>query len=165
MSKAIPLRTWATPLTIGSFILMSVSGILMFFELDTGLTSGAHQWFSWFFLLGVGGHVTANFYPFKNHLRSRWGQASVAGFVIVLVASFFSWGLVTGSQLKRPIEQALIDAPLSSLAGVTHTEPDALVGKLKAHGITAAPGQSIHELALAQGVSAERLLAFVFLPE
>jgi hypothetical protein len=165
MSKTLSPRTWATPLTIGAFILMSISGILMFFHLDTGLTAGAHQWFAWLFLLGVGGHVTANFRPFKNHLRSRWGRISVAGFVVVLAASVFSWGLVTGSQLERPIVQALVDAPLSSLAGVTHTEPDVLVRKLKAHGITAAPRQSINELALAHGVSAERLLALVFLPE
>ena len=165
MAKVISLRTWATPLTMGSFVLMSLSGVLMFFHWDTGLTAGAHQWFSWFFLLGVGAHVTANFRPFKNHLNSRWGRASVAAFAIVLVASVFSWGQITGSQLERPVVQALIDAPLSSLAGVTRTEPDALIEKFKAHGITASPAQSIHELTIASGVGADRLLALVFLPQ
>jgi hypothetical protein len=121
MTKAIALRTWATPLTIGSFILMSISGLLMFLDLDTGLTAGAHQWVSLLFLLGVGGHVTANFRPFRSHLDSRWGRASIAVFVAVLAASVFSWGLVTGSQLEKPIVLALVDAPLSALAGMTRT--------------------------------------------
>jgi len=164
MVKAIPPRTWATPLTIGSFILMSISGLLMFLHWDTGLVAGAHQWVSLLFLLGVGGHVTANFRPFKNHLHSRWGQASVAIFVTVLAASVFSWGLVTGSQLQRPILLALADAPLSSLADITRTEPRALLEKLQARGITATSGQSIRELALTQQVDTERLLGMVFLP-
>ena len=165
MAKTISLRSWATPLVMGSFVLMSVSGVLMFFHWDTGLTAGAHQWCSWLFLLGAGGHIAANFRPFRNHLDSRWGRVSVAAFVTVLAASVFSWGLVTGSQLERPIVQALTDAPLSSLAGVTHTQPDALVGKLKAHGITATPEQSLHELAITHRVGVDRLLALVFLPE
>ncbi|MDR0457631.1 MAG: DUF4405 domain-containing protein [Burkholderiaceae bacterium] len=165
MTKAIPLRTWATPLTIGSFILMSVSGVLMFFHWDTGLTAGAHQWCAWLFLLGAGSHVTANFRPFRNHLNSRWGRISIAAFATLLAASVFSWGLVTGSQLERPIVQALVDAPLSSLASVTHAEPDALVQKFKTHGIAATPEQSIRQLSNAHGVGADRLLALVFLPE
>lgn len=38
------LRKWATPLTIGSFLLMGVTGILMFFHLDIGLNKLAHEW-------------------------------------------------------------------------------------------------------------------------
>ena len=37
-------REWATPLTIGAFGLMSVTGMLMFFHLDTGFNKLAHEW-------------------------------------------------------------------------------------------------------------------------
>lgn len=40
-------RNWATPLTIGSFLLMAVTGLLMFFHLDTGLNKAAHEWLGW----------------------------------------------------------------------------------------------------------------------
>ncbi len=39
----LPLRRWATPLIIGAFLLMSVTGVLMFFEIDAGLTAVAHN--------------------------------------------------------------------------------------------------------------------------
>lgn len=165
MSKSIPLRNWATPLTIGTFVLMSATGILMFFDWEPGLTTVAHQWFSWVFLAGAGSHVAANFRPFKTHLRSGWSKTCVAAFTLVLAASLFSWGLMTGPQLKRPIEQALVDAPLSALANVTRTTPDALTSKLRAHGILATGQQSIHDLAREQGVGVNRVLAIVFLPE
>ena len=32
------LRRWATPLTIGAFMLMSIAGILMFFHINPGIS-------------------------------------------------------------------------------------------------------------------------------
>ena len=165
MSKMIPLRIWATPMTIGAFFLMSATGVLMFFEWERGLTTVAHQWFSWLFLFGVGGHIAVNVRPFKIHLKSRWGKTTLAAFTVVWVASFFSWGIITGPQLERPIEQALVDAPLSALASVTKTDPDALMRRLKAHGIDAIGQQSIRDLSGEYGVGEDRLLGLVFLPE
>ncbi|MBR0663927.1 hypothetical protein GXW71_06105 [Roseomonas hellenica] len=163
--KSIPLRTWATSLTIGAFLLMSATGVLMFFGYDRGLTAVVHQWFSWFFLMGAGGHIAANIRPFKNHLRSRWGQVSVAVFMVVLAASLFSWGRITGPQLERPIKQALVDAPLSALAGVIRADPDALLLRLRARGITATSQQSVRDLSVGTGAGVNRLLAIVFLPD
>jgi hypothetical protein len=75
---------------------MSATGVLMFFEWDRGLTTVVHQWFSWLFLAGAGGHIATNLRPLKNHLKSRWGKASLAAFAVVSAASLFSWGYITG---------------------------------------------------------------------
>ena len=37
-------RDWATPLTAGAFIVLAVTGLLMFFHLDRGLNHLAHEW-------------------------------------------------------------------------------------------------------------------------
>lgn len=73
----IRTRTWATPLTICAFLVMAGTGVLMFFNVQHSLISGAHEWCSWAFLLGSVGHIIANIKPFKNHLKTRWGQVSV----------------------------------------------------------------------------------------
>ncbi|EWS63204.1 hypothetical protein Y695_03563 [Hydrogenophaga sp. T4] len=36
-------RPWITPLVMGSFALSAVTGVLMFFHLDTGLNKAAHE--------------------------------------------------------------------------------------------------------------------------
>jgi len=163
MAKAFPLRSWATPLTIGSFLLMGGTGVLMFFELDGGLTAVVHQWFSWLFLAGAGGHVAANVRPFGKHLGSRKGRASIVALGVVLVASYFSWGLVTGPQLKRPIELALVDAPLSALASITRTPLEVLTQRLEVQGMVASGTESVRELSGKYGVDENRLLGTVFL--
>ena len=38
------LRAWATPLTIGSSLIVTITGLIMFFHLSPGLTRTAHEW-------------------------------------------------------------------------------------------------------------------------
>lgn len=163
--KPFGLRTWSTPLTIGSFILMAVTGVLMFFDVVPGYISFAHEWFSWFFLVGTGGHIAVNFRPLTKHLQSNWGRANVAIFAIVLVVSMFSFGRITAPQLKWPISNALVQAPLSALADVTRTDSVELVAKLKRHGITATPEQNIKKLAEKHDMDEFHILGLVFLRE
>ncbi len=162
-SRRFGLRTWSTPVTIGSFILMGGTGVLMFFDVVPGYLSFAHEWFSWLFLLGAGGHIAINLRPLVKHMKSGWGQASVALFVAAFAVSMFSFGRITAPQLKWPIAEALVGAPLSVLAELTRTDPAALLDRLKAHGIAAAPNQSIQELAAAHAVDEFHVLGLVIL--
>lgn len=165
VTQHLRLRTWSTPVTIGSFILMSVTGVLMFFDVVPGYLSFAHEWFSWFFLVGVGGHIAVNYRPFIKHLRSNWGRANVAIFSIVLVVSTFSFGRITAPQLKWPISNTLMEAPLSALADVTRMDLVDLQKKLNTHGIFATSDQSIKELAATHGVDEFHILGLVILRE
>ncbi len=74
------------------------------------------------------------------------GKTRIAAFTVVLAASFFSWGFITGPQLERPIKRTVVDDPLSSLARVTDASSDTLLLKLKAHGIVATGQQSVRDV-------------------
>ncbi len=160
----IAARKWATPLIIGVFILMAVTGVLMFFHLDCGIVSGAHEWFAWLFMLGVAGHIKANLRPLTNHLRSRWGRVSVGVFTLALAASLFTWGAHTGGQLLAAIQHGLVHQPLSQLAVMTRTTPALLEQRLRAHGIAARGEQTIMEIAGESRDRQLRILEAVFLP-
>lgn len=159
------LRTWSTPLTMGSFLLMAITGILMFFDVVPGYIAFAHEWFSWLFLLGAAGHMVVNIRALNKHLQSNWGRANVVIFTLVLVASTFSFGRITAPQLKWPISNALVEAPLTALADVTRTDTAELLARLQAHGITAKPNQSIKELSEVQDLDEFHVLGLIFLSE
>jgi hypothetical protein len=144
---------------------MSVTGVVMFFDWEPGLTTVVHQWMSWVFLLAVATHVAINVRPFKSHLKSLWGRGSIAIFGLLLAVSFYHWGLITGPQMKDRIELALVEARLAALADVTRTEPAELVRRFEANGFVASADQSIHDLVRAYGVDENVLLAIVFTPE
>ena len=158
------LRNWSTRLTMGAFLLVSGTGMLMFFEQESlGIITVVHQWTSLLLVFGVINHVAANFKPFKKHINSVWGKSSIVVFTLIFVASLNSWGLITGPQLERPIEQALGDAPLSLLALVTKTDIDVLLSELNENGINATADQSIRDLVLQLGIDENELLGIIFL--
>jgi hypothetical protein len=159
---SIPIRAWATPLTIGSFLLMAATGVLMFFGVRGGLISEVHEWFSWLFLAGAVAHLVVNVRPLTLHLKSRWGRISIAAAAVVLVVAVFPSGVRTGHQVRHAVEQAVVDAPLSTLATLANVSPMDLETRLKAHGVAATLTQSVHDLSKQNGMDERALLAIVF---
>jgi hypothetical protein len=129
------LRDLATPLTAGAFLLSGVTGVLLFFHLDTGLNKLAHQWLSWALLAGVVLHITSNLIAFKRHLYGRLGQGFVALFLLVLALSFFKWGTKDAPPNWAASVQTLAQLPLNELALVAHLPKEVLLSKLKQSGL------------------------------
>ena len=159
----VPLRVWATPLTIAAFFLMAVTGVLMFFGWRRGLTSEVHEWFSWIFLAGAFGHIVANIRPFTSHLKSRWGRISIAASAVLLTVCVLPFH--GPHQLRGVVEQSVRDAPLSTLASLANLAPEDLQNRLKAHGISATMQQSVHQLSDQNRYDENRLLAVVFMDD
>lgn len=134
-------RDWATPLTIGAFVLMAVTGILMFFHLDTGLNKEAHEWLGWAMVAGVAAHVVANFSAFKRHFARGSALAIIGVYVVLLGASFFIQEEDEGGNPARRASQAVLAAPISAVAGLTSRTPDQLVADLRAAGFQVTSAQ------------------------
>ena len=134
-------RDWATPLTIGSFGLMAVTGILMFFHLDSGLNKTAHEWLGWLMVAGVAAHAVANWNAFKRHfVVGRMGQRILAVSALVIAGSFlsFSNGGREGGAPPALALKAVMKAPLSSVAPLSGKPVDQLIGELRSAGVQVA---------------------------
>jgi hypothetical protein len=158
----LTLRAWATPVTLGAFILMAVTGVLMFFGWRRGLTSEAHEWLSWVFLVGAAAHLAVNWRPLTLHLKSRWGKVSLASAIAILAFAVFPSGAPSPHQLHGLIEQAIMDAPLSTVANLAKIAPAEFERRLKARGIDASLEQSVRELAEQGRVGEREALSIAF---
>lgn len=139
-------RNWATPLTIGAFILSATTGVLMFFHLDTGLNVQAHEWLGWALVTGVACHVTVNFSSFRRYWNQPRSLAIIGLFVALLVTSFFIKGEEEDHPAQR-VMQAALNAPLKDLAPLAHQTPDALIATLQAAGFKVeSPEQSLQSV-------------------
>jgi len=139
------LREWATPITIGSFLLIAVTGVLMFFHLNIGLNKPAHEWLSWALLIGVGLHAWANWGAFKRYFQKRQAQVLIGVFLLVLGFSFLPLGTGGGRQGFNRATDALLDAPISLVAQVAGKSPQAVVNQLGQAGITVTTEQSLRQ--------------------
>lgn len=138
-------REWSTPLIIGSFAVLSVTGVLMFFHLDTGLNKVVHEWLSWVLLAAAGFHVASNYLGFKRYFgmaRARW---MIGGSLLVLVLSFVP--VATQAPPWAAPVNALAAAPVSTLAQVAGVSADDMRRRLAAAGLKSEGEASIRELA------------------
>ena len=135
-------RPWITPIVIGAFFLSAVTGVLMFFHLDSGLNKTAHEWLSWAMVLGVTLHVLLNMPAFKRYFTQTTGRAVVGLFALLLALSFIPAGGEGGSEPGfAPPVRALAKAPITVLAQVAGTSTDDLKSKLQAQGLTVTSDQ------------------------
>jgi hypothetical protein len=129
-------REWITPLTAGAFLLVAVTGVLMFFHVDRGLNKVAHEWLGWALVAAVALHVTTNARALRKHLEKRPGQVLVALFVLLLGASFFSAPGEEGGggpPFAAPVG-ALAGAPMATLADVAGLTEDEVRTRLRDAG-------------------------------
>jgi Domain of unknown function (DUF4405) len=133
-------REWATSATIGVFLLMAITGVLMFFHLASGLQKTVHEWAGWVMVAAVVAHVVVNWMAFKRYLVPRGKTPAIVGvFATVLLVSFFV-KLPGGGQPSTPglAIAALSKAPLPALAAVYGKSPEQARSELAAAGIVLA---------------------------
>lgn len=141
-TKMSGLRKWATPLTIGSFAIMGVTGVLMFFHLESGLNKPLHEWAGWIMVIAVFAHVILNYRAFLVYLKRPVARAIALSSVALLCLSFIPSNtnggspvpIVLGALKQAPIEQVIAVAGLENAAGIT---------KLHEAGYAIAPGTTI----------------------
>jgi hypothetical protein len=131
-------RSWATPLVMGVFLLMAVTGLLLFFHVDTGLNRTAHEWLGWLLLAAAAAHALANGPGLVRHLTSsRRAQAILLASALMLGLSWLPLG---GSDQAPPPALALravADAPIRTVAAVAGKTPEQLLQDLAAAGLDA----------------------------
>ena len=135
-------RPWITPVVIGAFLLSAVTGVLMFFHLDSGLNKTAHEWLSWAMVIGVSLHVLLHMPAFKRYFSQTPGRFVMGAFALVLALSFIPAGGSAGSEPGfAPPVRALAKAPITVLAQVAGTSTDDVRAKLQAQGLTVTSDQ------------------------
>lgn len=131
------LRAFATPLTIGAFAIMSVTGILMFFHLDSASNKAIHEWAGWALVTGVVLHVVTNWGPFKRYfLSGPIGRTIIAVGVIVLALSFVPFGGAKGPSPGSLALRAVTKAPIGDVAPLAGRPVTQLIDDLAKAGIT-----------------------------
>ena len=138
-------RKPATSLTIGFFLVMAISGLLIFFEFGTGGIRATHEWTSIAFIVAAIMHILVNQKPFTRYFKER----TVAS---VLLACSLGGLLYVQSRndlyAAEEAYQQVIHSDLSVLAPLLGDDISSLQKKLRDLGVTVTdPELSIFELA------------------
>lgn len=134
-----------TPLTIGTFIIASITGALMFFEVAPGSIRATHEWVSLLFVVAALLHIYTNKQPFIRYFSNRpllIIVASITGGLSLFALSFNDIYLAEASF------QLLTNLETSKLSLILEISYEDLLSKLSTFGITEVnPEQSLYEVA------------------
>lgn len=142
------LRAWATPLTIGTFIIMSVTGVLMFFHADSGLNKVAHEWVGLVMVAAVVAHLLLNWRAFTTYFKRPVAMTFMAVGALVLAASFaIDAGGAGGANGFRAAMGAMSNARIETLAELAGKDTETVLARLGAAGIDASATETLSALA------------------
>ena len=171
-------RQWITPLTMGTFIVSAVTGILLMFHIKSSFIFWSHEWISLAFVIGVIIHCVINFTPLKYAIVRPKGAIIVIAFVAITTIALFTQGQ-GGDQFHRhgggrdgysstiPQETTkmtvvMINLPLNTLAAATgHTLIEISDALANANIIIENQSQTLMELASHNGSNPEELLNLI----
>jgi len=162
MKRVTKMRAWATPITIGAFILTAVTGIMLFFKLDLGLTKVVHEWLSWLLVAGTVFHVIANWKFMTGYLGSHLGRGIIAVFIAITCACLVPHGDSHGENPHKT-SNILHHSSLSSVAMAAGHKPEEALSMLRAKGMQIEGiNQNIAEIARNNGMTPINVLEIIF---
>ncbi|MEP2718139.1 DUF4405 domain-containing protein [Pseudophaeobacter sp.] len=138
------LRKWATPLTVATFLAMGVTGILMFFHVDSALNKVLHEWAGWLMLLGVLAHLVLNWRPFSAYLKRPMARGIMGAGVLVLALSF--WPVSGGGSPVQQVMQAMAQSDVATVIALSGQELETGLEVLAAAGLEADHTTTMAEL-------------------
>ena len=145
-------RDIATSLTSVIFIIISVTGVMMFFHILDSYTKDMHEIFGLVFVFVVFFHIFFNWKSMKNYFTKKVFLSSILVFFIVVLGFIFT-SSSQGENPKRAIIEAVLKLPLNNAVTILGSDIENVKSKLKQSNIKFDNENSIMQLAKKNKIS------------
>jgi Na+/melibiose symporter-like transporter len=152
-------RSFITPLITIIFLVVGLSGLLMFFHVFDGYTEVVHEILGLFFVVFSVLHVILNWKAFKIYFKKR---VFILSTIVVAVISIL---LVIQQQKSPKFDTILIEritnAPIEDVLKVLQVDSIVVVKRLEENGISFIEGASMEEIRINNKVSPKKLFDLI----
>ncbi len=162
------VNKWGSTLIFASFVITSVTGVLLYFRVRIAPVEELHIWIGFLMIAGAFFHIARNWRQFLGYFQR---PAFYAGLALTLVISaWFAYpalmstetaqGGPPGLRSAMAIGRVVANASLSDLAPLAHTDANGIMAKLSEMGVTVSdPTATLQSVADTAGKSAQELAA------
>jgi hypothetical protein len=165
------VNRWGSTFIFASFVITSVTGILLFYRIHTPPTEALHIWIGFLMIAAALFHIARNWRQFLAYFRRPAFYGALM--VTLLISGWFSYPVLLGSQSGErtaggppglrsaiTIGRAVAGAPLSDIAPLAHTDASGLMARLSGMGIVVSdPGATLQSVADSAGRNPQELAA------
>jgi predicted MFS family arabinose efflux permease len=171
MVSGTNMRKWATPVTIGAFALSAISGIMLFFHLNSVLVKVVHEWGSWFLIIAGLCHVIGSWRSFVGYFSKPVARAIMIVFALFLliITFFLPFGgeQDTRQHGRKPpaafLSRAMPEASFVTVANIAQHRPDELMKECASKGIVIKDKEeTVREIARSNNREVVEILNVIF---
>lgn len=149
-------RNYVTPFISLLFVVVGLSGLLMFFHLFDGYTEVVHEFLGVFFVVCAVFHIILNWKALKIHFKKAVFLPALLG--VITITSL----LVVMERLYPPVDlqimNRIVKAPVRDAFKALNINYDEANVKLKARGIGIENAQSLEDLWKLNNADAEVII-------
>ncbi len=144
------VNRYATPFTIGLFLVSTVSGVALFFHLGSKYFHGMHEWLSMVLLLPVVFHILKNWPGMKGYFKRKtiW-MPTLLSVIAAMVFVVLAWN--SPGRPPSPAAKLIGAQSIATLAPLMGTTPAGLEAKLAEKGYTASATDTLAAVAKKAG--------------
>ena len=148
------LQRYATPLTIGLFLVSLISGLALFFGVWPGVFHGMHELVGLVLIVPFGLHLWRNWRPLVNYFSKPAFPATIAACLVAALGIGLASSAAGGGHgpAQFALLQALTATTPAKLAPALGIDAETLVATLKARGfVNAVVDASLTDIAADAG--------------
>ena len=153
-------REIATSFTTMTFLVIAISGVMMFFHFNDMLVKELHEILGLVFVAAGVFHVIMNWKSMKNYFSKKTFISAIT--IVSLVSSIFIYqSFDKGDNPKMLLMQKVLNAPLSDSFKLLNGNYELAVEKLKLQNIQILDNKNIKAIAKANETSPFKIVSII----
>ncbi len=158
MSKFLK-RDFATSFTTTLFLVIGISGVMMYFHFYDSKVKEMHEVLGLFFVAAILLHVFVNWASMKKYFSKK--IFLIASAITLIAAGFFVVTAPSGENPKGTIIKSVLNAPLKDSFKILNVEYDYAIMSLENNGIKINDEVSISKLAKNNKTSPFKIVSII----
>jgi hypothetical protein len=154
-----PNRNYITPFTSLIFLVVGISGLLMFFHLFDGYTEVVHEILGLFFVVCAVFHIILNWKALKIHFKK--GIFIPSALAVAVVSILFIVQQHNNPKVDTILLERIIKAPIDDVFKALQVDSFEAVKKLEANGISIEGAATIEEIWISNDAGPEKVFNLI----
>jgi hypothetical protein len=152
-------RNYITPFISLVFLVVGLSGLLMFFHLFDGYTEVVHEILGLFFIVCAIAHIIINWTALRVHFKKGVFIPALIGVLII------SASLIVSESMHPPVDALIINnivkAPINDAFRALNVDYKITAEKLKEHGISIQKANTIEDIWMNNDADPEEVIDLI----
>ena len=152
-------RKYVTPFITLVFLVLSTTGILMFFHLFDGYTEVVHEFIGLIFIVCALLHIAINWKALKVHLK--WGIVIPAILLLAALSLLLMFHQLQHPKVDTILLEKMTNTPLGDAFIVLQVDSLEVVTRMKENGISMEGAETMKDVWIRNHVSPEKVIYLI----